>query len=166
MDGVIAVLTSADIPGVNSIVRGDFLLFYENEELIASDKVIYYNQPVAIVVANTQILADQSTYLVKVKYKNVSQKPAVFTIEDAIYAPKEDNRLIQYTGITPTDKGVNTQRVIKGKFISPRQYHFMMELHTTVTKPVDDSLEVYASTQWLDMSQASIAQLLNISENA
>lgn len=142
------------------------MLFYENEELLASEKVIYYNQPLAIVVAKTQILADQSTYLVNVKYKNVSKKPAVFTIEDAIRAPKSENRLIQYTGITPTDRGINTQRVIKGTFISPRQYHFMMELHTAVTKPVDDALEVYASTQWLDMTQASIAQLLKMPENA
>lgn len=148
------------------MVRPDYRLMFEHEELLASDKVVFYNQPVAIVVAKTQVLADQTSYLVKVNYKSVSKKPIVFTIEEAIKAPKEDNRLVPYPGIVPTDRGGNIQKIIKGKFESPRQYHFTMELHTTVTKPVDDLLEVYSSTQWLDMAQAAIAQLLGIKEHS
>ena len=154
-----------DIPGVNSIVRADFMLMFENEELLASNKIIYYNQPVAIVVAVTQVLADKMACLVKVNYKNVSKKPIVFTIEDALHAPKEENRVFTYPGIVPTDRGANTRKVIKGTFISPRQYHHMMELHTTVTKPVDEGLEVISSTQYMDVTQAAIAQLLKIPES-
>ncbi|KAJ8735652.1 hypothetical protein PYW07_007272 [Mythimna separata] len=165
VDGVLAVLTSKDIPGVNSIVRADFMLFFENEELLASNKILYYNQPVAIVVAVTQVLADKMACLVKVNYKNVSKKPIVFTIEDAIHAPKEENRLFAYPGIVPTDRGANIKKVIKGTFISPRQYHNMMELHTTITKPVDEGLEVISSTQFMDLTQAAIAQLLKMPES-
>ncbi|XP_075975629.1 xanthine dehydrogenase-like [Anticarsia gemmatalis] len=163
--GVIAVLTSADIPGVNSVVRRDFLLMMENEEFLASDKVIFFNQPVAIVVADTQVLADKMAKLVKVKYKNIPKKPIIFTIEDAIKAPKEENRLVSYPGIVPMERGANVRRIIKGTFISPRQYHHMMELHTTVTKPVDEGLEVASSTQFIDITQASIAQLLKMTES-
>lgn len=127
---------------------------------------MYYNQPVAIVVAKTQTLAYQATTLVEVKYKNASKKPIVFTIEDAIKAPKDENRLVQYPGIVPTDRGSNVTKVIKGQFISPRQYHSMMELHTCVSKPVDGALEVLCSTQFMDLAQASIAQLLTIPENS
>lgn len=160
-----AVLTSADIPGVNSIVRGDFLFMFENEELLVSQRVHYYNQPVAIVVAKTQDLADRMTYLVKVNYRNISKDPVVFTIEDAIKAPKRENRLVSYPGITPKDRGANIKKVIKGKFISPPQYHFTMELHTSVTQPVDDGLEVYSSAQYMDITQAAIAQLLKMHES-
>lgn len=139
---------------------------YENEELLASHKVVYFNQPVAIVVATTQTLADQMTYLVKVKYKNVPKNVAVVTIEDAILAPKEENRLVSYPGLLPTDRGVNVQRVIKGQFISPIQYHCMMELHTNLAVPVDESLEIYSSTQWLDFAQAVVSLMLKIPEHS
>lgn len=138
----------------------------ENEELLASQKVVYYNQPTAIVVAKTQALADQMTYLVKVKYKNISKTPIIITIEDAIRAPKEENRLIPYAGLTPSDRGVNVQRIIKGQFKSPRQYHCMMELHTSLAVPVDDALEIHSSTQWLDLVQAAVAMLLKMPEHS
>lgn len=159
------MLTSADVPGVNSVIRPDFLLSIENEELFASDKVIYYNQPVALVVAVNQKLADKMTLLVKVNYKNAPMKPIVFTIEEAIQAPKHENRLVSYPGLEPTDRGTNTKHIVKGTFISPRQYHHMMELHTTVTKPVDEGFEVISSTQFMDHVQASIAQVLKIPES-
>lgn len=166
VDGVFAILTSRDIPGKNSFIRGDFQLFVEDEELLASTKIHYYNQPVAIVVATSQALADQAVYLVKVNYKNVSKKRSIFTIEDAIKAPKSENRLVSYPGITPMSRGANVRKIIQGTFISPRQYHFMMELHTSVTKLVDNGLEVYCSAQFIDITQAAIAQLLNIPESS
>ena len=132
---------------------------------MASNKILYYNQPVAIVVAVTQVLADKMANLVQVNYKNVSKKPIVFSIEDAIRAPKEENRLFPYPGIVPTDRGGNIKKVIKGTFTSPRQYHNTMELHTTVTKPVDEGLEVTSSTQFIDVTQAAIAQLLKMPES-
>ncbi|KAI8438679.1 hypothetical protein MSG28_011097 [Choristoneura fumiferana] len=165
IDGVIAVYTSKDIPGVNSIVRGDFQLLFENEEVLASEKIFYYNQPVAIVVAESQVLADKVSYLVKVKYKNLPKKPVIFTIQDAIEAPPLENRLVPYPGITPTDRGANVQKVIKGKFCSPRQYHNMMELHTSITRPVDNGYEIDTASQWMDITQAAIAQFLKIPEN-
>ncbi|XP_022822065.1 indole-3-acetaldehyde oxidase-like [Spodoptera litura] len=165
VDGVLAVLTSVDIPGVNSILRGDFLLMFENEELLVSTKVNFYNQPVAIVVATSQELADKMAQVVKVNYRNVPKRPLIFTIEDAIHAPKEENRLIPYPGIVPTDRGANVRKIIKGTFISPLQYHHMMELHTTVTIPVDNGYDVISSAQYLDITQAAIAKLLKIPES-
>lgn len=139
---------------------------YENEELLASEKVTYYNQPVAILVAVSQVLADKSACLVKVKYKNIPKKPIVFTIKDAIHAPKEENRLVRYDGITPVERGVNIRQIIKGTFVSPRQYHHMMELHTCVTKPVDEGFEMNSSTQFIDIVQAVTAQLLKMPESS
>lgn len=150
---------------MNSIVRGDFQLLYENEEVLASHKIFYFNQPIAIVVAETQVLADKVSNLVKVKYKKLPNKPVIFTIQDAIQAPPLENRLVLYPGITPTDRGVNVQKVIKGKFYSPRQYHNMMELHTSITRPVDNGFEIDSASQWMDIAQAAIARFLKIPEN-
>ncbi|XP_063373978.1 uncharacterized protein LOC134661729 [Cydia amplana] len=166
IEGVIAVFTSKDIPGINTLGRGDQPIFPEDEELLASHKIFYYNQPVAIVVAETQVLADKVACLVKVNYKNISKKPIIFTIQDAIEAPPLEHRLNSYPGIDPSDRGVNVQRVIKGEFYSPRQYHHMMELHTTVTRPVDNGYEVDCSAQWLGITQSGIALVLDIPYNA
>lgn len=146
------------------MVQGIFNI-RDKEEILASDKVRFYNQPVAIVVAKTQAIANRAANFVKVNYKNISKRPLVLTIEDAIKAPRDENRLVIYPGITPTQKGAFVKKVIKGQFVSPLSYHFMTELHTTVTRPVDDGVEVYTSTQNMDHTQGSIAQALNIPTN-
>ncbi|RVE48162.1 hypothetical protein evm_007222 [Chilo suppressalis] len=165
LDGVVAVLTSKDIPGLNHVMRIGFIGATEQEEILASNKVRFYNQPVALVVAITQAIADRASNFVKVNYKHVSKEPPVLTIEDAIKSPKLENRLLPSTGINPTDRGANIQKVIKGNFYSPLQYHFMMELHTAVTVPVDEGLEVYNSTQHVDVAQAVIADMLDVPES-
>ncbi|XP_049878492.1 uncharacterized protein LOC126375553 [Pectinophora gossypiella] len=39
-------------------------------------------------------------------------------------------------------------------------------LHTTVTRPVDQGYEVYSAAQYMDITQAAIAQILNIQESS
>ncbi|CAG9796495.1 unnamed protein product [Diatraea saccharalis] len=165
IDGVLDVFTSEDIPGINNIVRIGFIGLVEKEEILANNKIVYYNQPVAIVVAKTQAIADRASNFVKVNYKRVSKLPPILTIEDAIKAPKQENRVTAYEGITPTDRGINVKKVIKGNFYSPLIYHFTMELHTAVTLPVDEGLEVHTSTQYVDLVQAVIADMLNVPES-
>ncbi|XP_072940941.1 xanthine dehydrogenase-like [Epargyreus clarus] len=163
--GVITVLTAADIPGMNSFVFPNDALLPEFEVLLASKKVQYYNQPVALVVANTMALADQVKSLIKINYSNIWDKPIVFTIEQALEAPKEENRVKPRQSISPTSRGTNVQKIVKGTFISPRQYHFMMELHTTVTIPVDNGFEIQSATQYTTQLQSAVARVLNVPES-
>ncbi|KAJ8720100.1 hypothetical protein PYW07_012143 [Mythimna separata] len=162
MKGVVAVYSVKDIPGVNSFTVPGLPTEIEDEEILA-DKVKYYGQPVAIVVAETEKLAERVAKMVKVTYKNVSTAAPILTIDDA----KKDSR--RYVGggptIEPKGRGNRVAKVIKGVYDMEAQYPYYIEPITCVVIPVDDKLEVYDSTQWMDLTQCAIARSLNISQN-
>ncbi|XP_026741646.1 xanthine dehydrogenase/oxidase-like [Trichoplusia ni] len=161
-DGVVAVYTSEDIPGVNSFTFPGIQLQTEDEEILAT-KVKFYGQPVAIVVAKTEELAARVAKTVKVTYKNVSNAAPVLTIDEA---KKDSNRYVPGDAkITPTSKGENTTKVIKGVYDIEAQYHYYLEPVTCVVVPVDKTLEVFDSTQWMDLTQIAVARSLGISES-
>jgi hypothetical protein len=55
--------------------------------------------------------------------------------------------------------------VIKGSFDIGSQYHFTMETQQCVCVPTEDGMDVYPSSQWMDLTQAGIAQALAVPEN-
>ncbi|KAJ8719485.1 hypothetical protein PYW08_011660 [Mythimna loreyi] len=162
IEGVVAVYTPKDIPGVNSFIFPGLPTQIEDEEILA-EKVKFHGQPVAIVVAVTEKLAERVAKLVKVTYKNVRTAVPVLTIDEA----KKDSR--RYVGggptIEPKGRGNDVSKVIKGVFNMEAQYPYYIEPITCVVVPVDDKLEVYDSTQWMDLTHCAIARSLNISQN-
>jgi hypothetical protein len=55
--------------------------------------------------------------------------------------------------------------VIKGSFNAGTQYHFTMETQQCVCVPTDDGMDVYPSSQWMDLAQVGIAEALGMPEN-
>jgi xanthine dehydrogenase/oxidase len=55
--------------------------------------------------------------------------------------------------------------VIKGNFDTGAQYHFTMETQTCMCVPVEDGMDVYPSTQAMNLTNIAIAKVLNIPEN-
>lgn len=161
-DGVVAFYTSKDIPGVNSFTLPGIQLQTEDEEILAN-KIKFYGQPIAVVVAKTEKLAAEVAKRVKVTYKNVSTAVPVLTIDDA----KKDSRRYVSGGATiePIGRGDNVKKVIKGMYEIEAQYHYYLEPISCVVVPVDKTLEVYDSTQWMDITQIAIARSLGISES-
>ncbi|XP_050550159.1 uncharacterized protein LOC118267487 [Spodoptera frugiperda] len=162
MDGVVAIFTPKDIPGINSFTVPGLPLQTEDEEIIA-DEVKFYGQPIAILVAETEKLAETLAKKVKVTYKNVSSAPPVLTIDDA----KKDSK--RYVGGGPSiervTRGNKTTKIIKGIYNIEAQYPYYIEPITCVVVPVDDKLEVFDSTQWMDLTQNAIARSLGIKES-
>nr|CAD7265322.1 unnamed protein product [Timema shepardi] len=55
--------------------------------------------------------------------------------------------------------------VIKGSFDLGSQYHYTMETQTCLCVPIEDGMDVYPATQWMDLVQVAISEALNIPEN-
>ena len=67
--------------------------------------------------------------------------------------------LLQHTGEP------KAAHVIKGSFDVGSQYHYTMETQSCVCVPVEDGMDVYPATQWMDLVQRAISQVLNVPEN-
>lgn len=78
LHGVVRVLTPADIPGANA-VGGSFLPI-DCEPLFA-ETVSYHGQPVALVLATSQVGAERGARLVGVRYRPT--EAPVLDIDDA-----------------------------------------------------------------------------------
>ncbi|XP_012545633.1 LOW QUALITY PROTEIN: uncharacterized protein LOC101738607 [Bombyx mori] len=158
--GVIAFYSAKDIPGENSFTPAQTLFYIANEEVFCSSKVEYFNQPIGMIVAETQQIADRAAKLVKAKYANI-KKPVI----DIKEAKKDPKRNTLFTSMEATDRGTDVVKLIKGSNTIYGQYHFMMENLSCVTKPTEEGLEVHSATQWMDGTQVMISKALNIDCN-
>ncbi|XP_060804033.1 uncharacterized protein LOC106135750 isoform X2 [Amyelois transitella] len=158
--GVIAFYTAKDIPGLNSFTPTNEPTIKRNEEILCSGQIKYYNQPIAIVVAQSQEIADRAAKVVEVSYTNI-KKPEI----DVKKTKKDPNRLMLVKSNDASNKGNEIAHVIKHSETIYGQYHFTMENIACVTYPVEDNYEVYATTQWPDAVQIIISKVLNIHQN-
>ncbi|CAD0197572.1 unnamed protein product [Chrysodeixis includens] len=160
LPGVLAFYTAKDIPGLNSFTPADSLLYTSNEEVLCDGNVKYYHQPIGIVVAETQLVADRAARYVRVQYTNVT-KP----VTDIKEAKKDSKRNTMFVAIDATNPGTDTFKTIKGSNTFYGQYHFTMETLVCVAKPTEEGIEVHSTTQWLDGVHIMISRALNLPEN-
>lgn len=120
----------------------------------------YYNQPIGLIVADTQDTADKAAHLVKVKYSNV-EKP-VIEVKDA---KKDPQRNTLFREIKANTRGKDIDKVIKGGNTIKGQYHFPIETLVSVSKPIEEGLAVYATAQWTGAMQVMISRALKIDQS-
>ncbi|XP_018565775.1 indole-3-acetaldehyde oxidase-like [Anoplophora glabripennis] len=162
MEGVIAFLDKNDIPGKNTFTPSESGLPME-EELFCTGIVKYHSQPVGIIVAKSQEIAEKAANLVDVRYKDGNEKP-VITLGD-ILKRNLSTKINQDKIINPKRTGTNIKHVIKGSFALSWQYHFHMETQCCSVVPVEDGLDMYPGTQWMDLAQVAASVALNIPSN-
>ena len=131
-----------------------------NETLFAFDQIDYADQPIGLVVAHTYDQAVNAVTMVNVKYKEL--KNPILTIQDAIAAnsffPPPDD--FKYGDAETAIK--NAPRKISGNVSLGAQFHFHLENHVAISEPTEDGIEVNSSTQFIDLVQKIVAQVLNI----
>nr|CAD7442483.1 unnamed protein product [Timema bartmani] len=161
--GVVRFLTAEDIPGKNSFTPALVFLF-ETEEIFCSGKVLFAGQPVGLIVAETQQVANMAAQKVKIEYTNV-KKPVILLREAA--KSKDPYIVVLEKELKPkVVKGSeDVKHVIKGSFDLGSQYHYTMETQTCLCVPIEDGMDVYPASQWMDLVQVAISEALNIPEN-
>lgn len=163
-----ALYTAKDIPGKNTFTPDkvcDLLEHKKDEEVFCSDEVSYYGQPLALVVASSEHLANIAAEKVKVIYKNTKKSNPIVSVRQALKSPDLTERMVVENKMEPKEKGTDVAKVIKGSFDFQGQYHYTMETQTCVVVPVEDGLDIYCATQWMDMMQVAVSRALNIPEN-
>lgn len=166
LPGVVAFLTSKDIPGKNTISGDEPMFFLENEELFASGTIKFYNQPIGVIVAESNATANVAAELVKITYDGKGTE--VFpTLHDVLNSGCSDR--INHT-VKSLIENLNIEDKYdvrgSGNLDLGLQYHFFLEPHTAAAIPFEGGLEVYATTQWMDLLQGVLAELLNMKNNA
>lgn len=162
LDGVVAVLTAADVTGFNG-----FGIVDPDMPVICGDKVRYVGDTVALVAATTQRIAEQAAGLVDVDYEVLP------VVDDPIEALKSDaprvhdrGNVCLHTLITKGDveQGMReADLVVEHEYRTPRQAHVPLETESGVAVPEPDgSLSMYAGSQYAFRDQLQLARILGM----
>ncbi|KXJ84190.1 hypothetical protein RP20_CCG013284 [Aedes albopictus] len=156
--GVVGCFTAKDIPGANSFTP-QVLGFPEVEEVLCSGRVLYYGQPVGIVVAETHVIANRAAKLVEVTYEKVSEGVRLRLKTSDGVASGETYEMVgeEYNAVD-----VSETRNVVGRMELFGQSHFPLEKQTCICVPQESGMDVYPSAQWMGVTQIAISQMLNI----
>jgi xanthine dehydrogenase large subunit len=155
-EGVVAVYTSADIPGVNDVspVSGD-------DRLLADGEVLCHGQALFLVAATSQRAARKAARLGRIEY---APQPALLTVGQA----REAGSLIEPTqrmarGDAASALECSPHR-LSGRFEMGGQDHFYLEGQVAVATPGEDGqVHVLSSTQHPSEVQHLVARILGVS---
>lgn len=123
MKGVVAFYTYKDIPGNNLAIAASNqeIMLSQDEPLFVEKDILYAGQPIGVIVAETNNLANQAAQLVKIKYSEPLSKKLVITIEDAL-ATKDQTRIMQTMNVPAKGKG-RYRVYIRNRFFAEYRFY-------------------------------------------
>lgn len=137
--GVVAVLTSSDVPSVNG-----FGMVVADQPVLCKDEVNFVGDVVALVVADTEKAAQEGARRVKVQYETL---PGTFDID----TPKAQGNVIREIYHTQGDfESVRDEKdllVLKGHFETTWVEHAYLEPESVISYPENGKLVVMTPTQ-------------------
>ncbi|KAL7051325.1 hypothetical protein ACKWTF_004430 [Chironomus riparius] len=163
--GVTAFFSAKDIPGTNSFMPNNYLFVSEPEEIFCESEVLFFNQPVGIIVAKSFELAQYAAKLVTVSYENASEKPKVKLFLKDVKDDTSRTKVLPEYCKEATKSSVEKGQQITGKFEIGPQYHYYLETQLCLCTLAEDGINVYSPTQWMDTTQIAVAEALNMPVN-
>ncbi|XP_038073117.1 xanthine dehydrogenase/oxidase-like [Patiria miniata] len=160
LTGVHSFVDMKDVPGSNAVGATPV----KDDLLFADGEVTCVGQVIAVVVADTQAIAQRAARLVQVEYEDL---PAIITIQDAI----DQNSFFHASNLSVkkgnVDEALGTsKRVLEGEMKIGGQEHFYLETCSTLVIPREGGeIEVFSSTQWPTLPQSMVAEALGIPRN-
>jgi xanthine dehydrogenase large subunit len=156
--GVAAVLTAADVPGENDTGAA------RHDEPLFPSEIVFHNQPVAWVIAESEEQARLAAARVVVEYEEL---PAILSIEDAISA---ESFLTDELAIRRGDARqalATAPHRAQGELFIGGQEHFYLETQAALAL-VDEAgqMLVHSSTQHPSETQEIVARVLGVDKAA
>ena len=156
-EGVVSVVTSADIPG-----RNDVGAVYDGDPIFPK-KVEYFGQPLFAVAATSTELARKAVQKAKITYKNL--KP-VIDIKEALRKKLYVLKGRKIKRGDPSKKISKAKNYLKNYFTLGSQEHFYLEGQIAFVIPQEDNdFKIFSSTQHPSETQQIIAKMLNQKNN-
>ncbi len=157
LPGVAGVFTAADVPGAKM-----FGFRVTDEYFLAEHEVFYDGQPIAVVVAATQEVADKAARgFVRVDYEDLK---AIVTIDDAIaadsYHAGYEERVLQQGD--PDGAMARCTHVEAGRVRLGGQDHWYLEPQNALVHPSTHGVVVHSSTQSPSDVQEWVAAMLGL----
>lgn len=157
VEGVHAILTYKDIPGINQLGP-----VYHDEPCLAENEVTFMGQAIALIAAESMEIALKAEKLIEVIF---NQKHAVITLEEAI----ERNQLLAEPRIISrgdVESALNNSlHTIEGTLKTGAQEHWYLETQSSLCIPIEDDYYIYSSTQHPSETQAIVAEVLGLNRN-
>jgi xanthine dehydrogenase large subunit len=159
--GVVAVLTAADIPGVNDVSPTGL----HDEPVFTDDLVQYHGQPIFAVVAETRDQARRAAVLARVTHDPLPHATDIDAADAMglpnVTAPLKLERGDVATGLANAPHRITAQMRVGG------QDHMYLEGQIALAVPgEDDEVTVHASTQHPTEAQHMVAHVLGVPANA
>ena len=158
LPGVAGVLTGRDV--------GDLDPHYAGRPLIALERARYAGEPVAVVVAEDPLTAEQAAAAVNVVYREV---PSAVGLDEAL-APDaplvHEDRSGNICGHEQVRRGdaaegfAQSDHVFEHHFTFPMIYHYTMEPHGVIADYREDGITLWSSAQHPFLVQADLARIL------
>ena len=156
-EGVVSVVTSADIPGRNDVGA------VHDGDPIFTNKVEYYGQPLFAVAATSTELARKAVLKSRITYKTL--KP-VIEIREALRKKLFVLKGKKIKRGNPSKKISKAKNYLKNSFTLGSQEHFYLEGQIAFVFPQEDNdFKVFSSTQHPSETQQIIAKMLDQKNN-
>jgi len=165
LPGVEKVITARDIPGINQAG-----LLVRDQPAMAWDKVRYIGDPVAVVYAETEELAEEARQLIEVEYEVL---PGVFSIEEAAKpnASKvhKDGNLAKHLKILRgdvEDAFKNCAVIVEEDYSTSWVEHGYLEVESGLAFPAPDGgVVIKIGTQNAFGDREQLAEILGLPED-
>ena len=162
LPGVIKVITAADIPGRNNIGHSG----WKDQPVLAFDKVRFYGEAVALVVAETAQAAEAAAGLVEVRYDPLPglYDPRLAMDEDTPLVHPESN-LCSHKRIVRGDVNEAFQTadiVVEKTYSTPYIEHGYIEPDAAVATWDGDKLSVWSSTKSVHHDREEISRVVGL----
>ena len=160
--GVHAVLLADDVPG-----KKTYGLEFADQPVLASTRVRYQGEPVAIVAAEDPELARRAAGRIAVDYEEL---PAVVDMEEALQpgAPHvhDFGNVLRHVRIVHGDPETHADVWVEGYYETGMQDQAPLGPEAGLAVPAEDGgVDLYVSTQWLHVDRQQLAPCLGLPED-
>ena len=156
--GVVAVLTAADIPGINDVGP-----IQRDDPILAADVVQFAGQPVFAVAADSVNAARRAAKLADIE---ISPLPRILTIDEALAAQSYVLPPLHVTRGDPVAAIASAPHRLRGAFACGGQDHFYLEGQVSLAIPREQGgMHVFVSTQHPGEVQHMVARALGVADH-